>query len=160
VHIGYLSDRPELIDALALGLLDEYREILPEETLETRRAKLRAHLNREALPIAWVAHDGDEAIGTAALRVCDLEGYERLTPWLGGVYVFPRHRRRGIGSALCAAVEEKARAMGFGRLYLFTLDQQRLYARLGWASFEWAHWRGRESDVMVKRLGLEAKAKA
>ena len=66
-------------------------------------------MNRDQLPIAWVAHANGQLLGTAALRVHDLEGREDLTPWLGGVFVGSQFRRRGIGAALCATVEEAAR---------------------------------------------------
>lgn len=54
-------------------------------------------MNRDALPIAWIAHANGQLLGTAALRVHDLEGREDLTPWLGGVFVGTHFRRQGIG---------------------------------------------------------------
>ena len=68
----------------------------------------------------------------AALRVHELEGREDLTPWLGGVIVGSHFRRQGIGAALCATVEDEARSRGIQTLYLFTLDKQAWYSRLGW----------------------------
>ena len=65
-------------------------------------------MNRDELPIAWVAHANGQLFGTAALRVHDLEGREDLTPWLGGVFVGSHFRRRGIGAALCATVKDEA----------------------------------------------------
>ena len=102
---------------------------------------------------AWVAHEGGQALGTAALRATDLPGREDLTPWLGGVYVARQFRGRGVAAALCRTVESRAAALGFQKLYLFTLDQQRLYEHLGWRAFEPATWQGRAADVMVKDLG-------
>ena len=115
--------------------------------------RFRAHMNRDVLPIAWLAHDGDRAAGTASLRASDLPGREDLTPWLGGVYVAPAFRGRGIASALCRTVEQRARELGFNRLYLFTLDKRALYEHLGWHTIERAAWRGHDADLMVKWLG-------
>jgi len=86
-----------------------------------------------------------------ALPEHDLPGHEQLTPWLGGMFVRPQHRRRGVGTALCRALEEKAWLMGFPVLYLFTLDQQRLYARLGWQHLQSSIWLGHPVDIMLKR---------
>jgi GNAT superfamily N-acetyltransferase len=72
-----------------------------------------AQMNRDQLPIAWVAHANGQLIGTAALRVHDPEGREDLTPWLGGVFVASQCRHRGIGAALCATVEDAARTRGY-----------------------------------------------
>jgi GNAT superfamily N-acetyltransferase len=108
MHISYLTDHPEFILPLAQGRLEHFRDHLPDYTLETHVSKLQAHMNRDTLPIAWVAHSDTQVFGTAALRPYDLEGREDLTPWLGGVYVLPPFRRRGIGTALCRTVERKA----------------------------------------------------
>jgi predicted N-acetyltransferase YhbS len=153
VEISYLADRPEFAPRLAAGLLEQWHKITPGLTLADRIEKLEAHLNRKELPIAWVAHAEGQPVGTAALRVHDLEGREDLTPWLGGVWVVPAHRNKGLGSALCAVVEEKTRAMGYNELFLFTLDRQTWYAALGWSSGEPAHWRGYRGTIMRKRLG-------
>jgi N-acetylglutamate synthase-like GNAT family acetyltransferase len=124
--------------------------MLADETVERRVEKLKGHLNRGALPIAWVAHEDGKVLGTAALRAHDLEGREDLTPWLAGVFVRPDYRRRGVASALCLAVEEGAWSLGFETLYLFTLDRHSLYARLGWRRLGSAVWRGHPSEIMVK----------
>lgn len=150
MRIDYLADQPQFIDALVPAFLDHYRAILPEDTLHTRISKFRAHLNRDALPIAWVAHADGLALGTAALRIHDLPGREDLTPWLGGVFTLPEHRRRGVGNALCAVVERKAGAIGVSMLYLFTLDQQPWYLRKGWRMLERCTWRDLPGDIMCK----------
>ena len=152
MQISYLADRPELASGLIPGLLEHWRPIVPEQTWASRQQVFQSHMNRDALPIAWVAHDGDHVLGTAALRVRDLDGRDELTPWLGGVFVLRPFRRRGIAAALCAVVEAKARALGFARLHLFRPDQERLYARLGWRPLERLSWRGFESVLMIKDL--------
>ena len=105
------------------------------------------------VPLALVAHSGSQVLGTAALRADDLPGREDLTPWLGGMYVAPQFRGRGIGAALCAAAERKAAALfETPMLYLFTLDRQAWYGRLGWSLFEPCSWCGRRGDIMVKKM--------
>ena len=109
VRISYLIEHPEYIPQLAEWLFEQWDTILGEKTPEARIEKLKAHMNRDELPIAWVAHANGQLFGTAALRVHDLEGREDLTPWLGGVFVGSHFRRQGIGAALCATVEDEAR---------------------------------------------------
>src|SRR5712691_7040643 len=87
VRISYLIDHPEYVPQLAQWLFEQWDSILGEETPEARIKKLKTHMNRDKLPIAWVAHANGQLLGTAALRVHDLEGREDLTPWLGGVFV-------------------------------------------------------------------------
>jgi N-acetylglutamate synthase-like GNAT family acetyltransferase len=109
-------------------------------------------MNRDKLPIAWVAHANGQLLGTAALRVHDLEGREDLTPWLGGVFVGSPFRGQGIGAALCATVEDEARSRGIHTLYLFTLDKQAWYSRQGWTILGPCVWQQRPGEIMCKQL--------
>lgn len=148
--IDYLANHDEFVPTLAKETLDHYRNVLPEETIESRSAKLRTHMNENTLPLALVAYANGEVLGMAALREHDLEGHEHLTPWLAGVFVRSKYRCRGIGSVLCLRMEEKAWLMGYSVLYLFTVDQQQLYTGLGWQQLGNGSWRGIPVDIMKK----------
>jgi len=154
MQISYLADQPQLAAQLIPGLLDHWRYVFPDHTAADRAAKFRAHQNYETLPIAWIAHENDVALGTAALRVHDLEGREDLGPWLGGVFVQPQYRGRGIATALCGMVEAKAAAMGITRLYLFTHGEEALYERMGWVRLEPVVWHGHQCTIMTKVLDV------
>jgi len=151
-QISCLADYPQHIPQLTRWMFEEWDVMLGEKTPEARIKKLNAHLNRDQLPIAWVAHVEGQLLGSAALRVHDLEGREDLTPWLGGVFVGPQFRRRGVGAALCATVENAARSRGVQTLYLFTLDKQAWYSQQGWTVFAPCVWHERPGDIMSKRL--------
>src|SRR6476646_11149805 len=120
VRISYLVEHPEYIPQVAQWLFEQWGSILGEKTPEARIKKLNAHMNRDQLPIAWVAHANGQLLGTAALRVHDLEGREDLTPWLGGVFVGSHFLRQVIVAPLWAAVGEETRSRGFRTLSLFT----------------------------------------
>jgi GNAT superfamily N-acetyltransferase len=152
VRISYLIEHPECIPQLAQWLFEQWGSILGEKTHDARIKKLNAHMNRDQLPIAWIAHANGQLLGTAALRVHDLEGREDLTPWLGGVFVGSQFRRRGIGAALCATVEEAARTRGIQSLYLFTLDKQAWYSRQSWTILAPCIWHEQHGHIMSKRL--------
>jgi len=76
MHISYVADHPECIDTLVSWSLEQWRFVLPEEPPPT--AKFQVHLNRDVLPIAWIARSEGEVFGMAALRAYHLEGRERL----------------------------------------------------------------------------------
>lgn len=152
MEIGYLADHPGFIPELAERLVAHWHLVVPELTFEARVRKLSAHLNRDMLPIAWVAFDAPLLYGTASLRTHDLEGREDLTPWLGGVFVIAEHRGKGIGAALCRVVEAKAHSIGFRDLYLFSTDKQSWYRSMGWEHFEAITWRGHPGAIMRRRL--------
>lgn len=97
--ISFLLDYPEYVPALVEGLIATWREPDTAENRGRRTARLNAHMNREHLPVALVAHDGTRPLGAVALREQDLEGWNHVGPWLGGLFVFPEARGRGrIGS--------------------------------------------------------------
>lgn len=149
MQIGFLLDHPEFVTALALPIWEYWREALPEDTsVDHRIAKLQRHMQKSQLPMALVAYNNTEVIGTAALRLHDLEDRTDLSPWLGGVFVMPAHRGKGAASVLCQAVKRHAAGLGISSLYLFTQDQQRLYARLGWKYFEETTWRRNRGNIM------------
>lgn len=152
-EIGFLADHPEFIPTLAQALHRHWAYVLKTETIDDRLEKLNSHLNREKLPIAWVAFSGGKVLGTAALRIKDLDGHDQLSPWLAGVYVGARNRDRGIGKALCRFVEVKAFEMGHTRLYLFTLDKVDWYRVQGWVPKENITWHGHPGVVMEKTIG-------
>ena len=151
VQISYLIDHPEYLPQLAEWQFAEWDSILGQG-FDSRITKLKTHLNRDKLPIAWVAHANGQLLGSAALRVHDLEEREDLSPWLGGVIVGVDFRRQGIGAALCAKVEEAARSREVEKLYLFTHDKQAWYSRLGWTLLEPCVWHGLAMDIMCKQL--------
>ena len=151
--ISLLADRPEFIETLAPWVAQQWSPLLPQLTAESCAAKFHTHLNSNALPIAWVAHEGTHVLGTASLRIHDLPGREDLTPWLGGVYVGAEFRNQGVGTALCTVAEQQAKSrFGIATLYLFTLDRQGWYRKRGWRLFEPCTWCGRPGDIMVKEL--------
>ena len=152
VQIDLLANRPEDIDVLVGPMFEYWQRVATDDTIEGRRERLRSHLNRTSLPMAWVAHDRGIVLGTAALRITDLPGHDHLTPWVSGVFVLPEYRRRGVGAALCRHVEASALQMGHKKLYLFTLDQQSLYERLGWRYLDKGTWMGLSADVMTKSV--------
>lgn len=153
MEISYLADHPEFIDILAPWVFAHWQPLIGEVSPAERVAKFKKHLNKDVLPMAFVAHAGNEVYGTASLRVHDLPGREDLTPWLGGVFVGVPFRGKGIGAQLCAVVEEKAKSMFPGQLlYLFTLDKQLWYQDMGWSFREPCDWCGREGTIMTKRL--------
>src|SRR6266498_3220086 len=92
VQIKYLIDHPEYIPQLAEWLFKQWGSTLGERTPEDRIKKLKTHMNRDKLPIAWVAHANGQLLGTVGLRVHVFEGREDLTPWLGCVFDDPASR--------------------------------------------------------------------
>jgi len=52
--------------------------------------------------VALVAVVSGQAVGTVTLKSDDWRPREDLSPWLGGLFVLPEHRGRGIAGRLVA----------------------------------------------------------
>lgn len=153
IRIEYLADHPECIPVLAAWFYEQWSWFLPpESSAETIVIKFRTHINRDVPPIALVALDGDELVGTASLRVHDMDILTNLSPWLGGVYVAQNHRQKGTGRRLVSAVEQKALELGYRSMYLFTFDQAPMYSRLGWEVLQQLEYHRHPVVVMYKSL--------
>jgi N-acetylglutamate synthase-like GNAT family acetyltransferase len=155
-EIAYLADFPGDVDAIASWLHAEWGWFTPGSTLEDRREKLARHLNRDVLPLAIVARQNGRPVGTAALRVNDMDSRPNLTPWLASVYVRPSCRGRGLGTELITRIEREALRLGFDRLYLVTFDGAAFYAARGWTIHERTSYRTEPVVVMQMRLPNDA----
>jgi ribosomal protein S18 acetylase RimI-like enzyme len=126
------DDIPAII-AVTRAAFEEYASWLnppssvPSETPEKVRAKLAS--GRSVLALA-----GDRLVGS--VYYSPEEGYV----YLGRLAVLPEYRGQGIGTALVAEVERRARALGRPRVRLgvrVALPQIRaLYDRLGYQVYE------------------------
>ncbi|CAN7610340.1 GNAT family N-acetyltransferase [Mesorhizobium sp. LjNodule214] len=109
---------------------------------------------RDSFEAAFVARDGDAAVGTCLLVRNELEPAHDLTPWLAGLVVDAGHRGRGIGTALVGAVETRAKSLGVDMLYLYTWEARDFYARLGWMAVETFEQDGGTMLLMSRKLSL------
>jgi GNAT superfamily N-acetyltransferase len=105
-----------------------------------------------AAPLTLVAEAAGRPLGTATLDTEDLPSRPDLSPWLASVLVRPEARRRGIATALVAAVEHRAKHLGHRELWLYTTDQAGFYAARGWLAAGEAQNRGVRVALMRRIL--------
>jgi N-acetylglutamate synthase-like GNAT family acetyltransferase len=153
IQLSYLADHPAFVEEVAPWLHAEWGWFTPGSTLDGRLTKLRQHLNRDALPLAIVAHANGVPLGTAALRTQDMDTRSELTPWLASVYVTPSARQQGIGTRLVARIEAEAQRLGFRIVHLLTFDKPTYYAKRGWFELERTTYRDEPVVVMWKPVG-------
>jgi predicted N-acetyltransferase YhbS len=152
LKIEYLADRPEYVSTLAAWHRREWGHFRPDESVETRAAKLQTWSGRRQIPTVLVASAEDTLLGSAMLVAHDMETRLQWSPWLAGVVVAPEHRRRGIGAALTEHAAREARSLGFPTLYLYTFSTEQYYARLGWQFIERDSYLGAAVTIMSFNL--------
>lgn len=78
----------------------------------------------------YVARVGDERIGIGGLETRGTDGLLR------SVVIEDAHRGEGLGSALCDALEARAKSAGIERLYLLTTTATEFFAERGYVERE------------------------
>jgi GNAT superfamily N-acetyltransferase len=153
LEIAYLADHPEFVPLLAAWFYDEWGGGWPSATLEGFIKRLEGRLNRDQPPITYLGFYDQEPVGTAALKIREMETHPQFEYWLGSVYVREDYRRQGIASALIQAVIDQSRVLGIDRLYLYTRQKEPLYAKFGWKVIETPKHRGKVVSIMERCEG-------
>lgn len=101
----------------------------------------------------YIAMRDGEVVGAIALvDFDDIEEFRELKPWVAAFVVDPALRKEGIGSAMLAAVENKARSFGIPELYLWTEDKKQFYLNRGYQLISHRDYPEISIDVMKKIL--------
>ncbi len=154
MNFELLADREDAILTIARWYFGEWGHFGEGTSIEQFRDNLGKALHRDRVPLVVLAVECDAVIGVAELKFREMDIYPEKEHWLGGVFVPPQHRGRGIASRVAGRVPEIAESFGIAKLHLQTerLDGG-LYARLGWRALEPVHYKGREVLVMERQLG-------
>jgi len=155
VDVRYLADHQDAVSIIATWIYDEWSYLYPEMTLQDVASFLRERMNKEKLPLTFVALEAGEPVGTVSLKMHDMETRSDLSHWLTSLYVVKPWRRRRIGSRLVEAAEKKAAELGVCKLVLFTTDATlpgQFYSKLGWIVKEKAIYHAYPVIIMEKGL--------
>ncbi|MGQ5717675.1 GNAT family N-acetyltransferase [Pseudochrobactrum asaccharolyticum] len=134
--ISDLKARPEFLGDAADRVWNAWWRQDGHE-LDFIKGLFEENLTAETTPVALIAHDGAEFLGTASLINSDMEARPQYTPWVAALWVDEKQRSFGIGSALIKAAIEKAREQGFAEVYLCAeADKHDYYAARDWVLIE------------------------
>lgn len=154
MDIAHLADRRDVIPILAQWFYQEWAYLHPDRTLEDVERLIGERTNTTKIPVALVAFEGGELLGTVCLKVHDMDTRLDLTPWLAGLYVATAWRRKGVGTALVSAIEKKAHELQVEKLYLYTPESEGFYSRLGWHINKRTEYHGYPVTIMEKNIIL------
>ncbi len=136
ITISDLRERPEFFDTVADRIWRAWWE-RHGITLDAIKARLHRNLDAAPLPLALVAHRGDEFVGTTSLIVSDMDERQQYTPWVAAVWTEPAFRGMGVAPDMIERAVSEGFAMGHPRLYLCSLVARlEYYKRLGWEPIE------------------------
>lgn len=133
ISIVDLTDAPHLAPTLERWFIAEWAPWYGQGGGGDAAADLAECCGRNSLPTCFVALNvAGEALGTIALKSQSLGDDKAPGPWLAAFLVAPAERRKGVGSALVAVLEEEARRLGFKTIYTSTDAAEGLLTRREW----------------------------
>ncbi|MBN9231856.1 MAG: GNAT family N-acetyltransferase [Legionella sp.] len=133
IKIDFLKNNPHAIPALANIWYEVLGKIwMPEIGIEEIESLSYKELNQN-MPLTYIALYGEIPVGLCTL---ELNGGIRpdLKPWIGDLVIDPKYQKQGIGKKLLDIAIQKAKELGFEKVYLFTFDPEipGYYQRFGW----------------------------
>ena len=153
ITIACLKYHSDCIPVLAKIWHDVLGKIwMPEIGLEEIEFLYYEELKQD-MPLTYIALDGEIPVGSCTL---ELNGGIRpdLGPWIGDLVVDPRYQKQGVGKMLVDVTVEKAKSLGYEKLYLFALDPTipKYYERLGWKKIGMDEFKSHPVTVMQSVL--------
>lgn len=130
LRIGHLFETPELTPVVANWIYNQFWTDIEGVTAQSLAERFQESVNDQNVPLALIAFQDNEPVGTVSLIESDDDERTHLTPWLAALYVKPEFRSQGVGAYLVRELLEKARRLKIEKLYLGT-ERPDFYLRLG-----------------------------
>lgn len=128
INIAPLYTAPQHADQVIDWLWQAFGDGLSREFFASVVDHSQTH---GALPLTFIATEGDCLLGTVGLWRCDLITRQDLFPWLAALYVDESARGKGLAGLLQQHVQAYAAEAGHRDLHLWSACRD-FYERYGW----------------------------
>ena len=153
--VASLAEHPHHWQTAAEWSFEAWKHDFPSDTVQTYldQYALAASESEELLEVFAAIDSQDDLLGVATLVDDDeLPDATEPGPWLAAVFVTPDARKLGVGSALVEHVVNRARELGYSKIYLYTEHQELWYASKGWSKIRDIIFLGLHHTVMQLEL--------
>jgi N-acetylglutamate synthase-like GNAT family acetyltransferase len=150
-----LAEHPHHWQTAAEWSFEAWKHDFPSDTVQTYldQYALAASESEELLEVFAATDSHGNLLGVATLVDDDeLPDAPEPGPWLAAVFVTPSAREFGVGSALVEHVVNRARELGYPKIYLYTEHQELWYASKGWTKIRDIVFLGLHHTVMQLEL--------
>ena len=139
-RIEYLADYPEHVQACAAWTFGRWGVQKKDGSLERALKTFQDGAQKDALPLTLIALNEKNEMPVAMISLWEKDGTiwtdDVITPWIACVYTHYRYRGRGLAGALLKRMEEEAKKIGFGQIYLQSGSAAGLYLENGYEAVE------------------------
>ena len=153
--VASLTEHPHHWQTAAKWSFEAWKHDFPSDTVQTYldQYALASTKSEELLEVFAAIDSQDDLLGVATLVDDDeLPDAPEPGPWLAAVFVTPEARKLGVGSALVEHVVNRARELGYPKIYLYTEHQELWYASKGWSKIRDIIFLGLHHTVMQLEL--------
>lgn len=125
------TNAEEILSVINISNREAYKHIIPKGHFREPVLSLEELLKDFERMTFYVFKSEGRIVGVAGLQI-----ESKKTGRAHWIYILPEHQRRGIGTALVAHLERKAKEIGLKRLRLLTIEKANwavnFYKRLGY----------------------------
>ena len=153
--VASLAEYPHHWQLSAQWSFVAWRHEFPSDTVQTYldQYALAASEPEKLIEVFAAIDSHDKLLGVATLVDDDeLPDAPEPGPWLAAVFVTPDARKFGVGSALVEHVVNRARELGYPKIYLYTEQQENWYASKSWTKIRDIVFLGLHHTVMQLEL--------
>ena len=153
--VASLAEYPHHWQLAAQWSFVAWRHEFPSDTVQTYldQYALAASESEKLIEVFTAIDSQDNLLGVATLVDDDeLPDAPEPGPWLAAVFVTPDARKFGVGSALVEHVVNRARELGYPKIYLYTEHQENWYASKSWTKIRDIVFLGLHHTVMQLEL--------
>ncbi len=150
-----LVEHPHHWQLAAQWSFEAWMHEFPSDTVQTYldQYSLAASEPEELIEVFAAIDSQDNLLGVATLVDDDeLPDAPEPGPWLAAVFVKPEARNLQIGSELVTNVVDRARELGYQKIYLYTEHAEDWYRKKGWIKIRDIVFLGLHHTVMQLEL--------
>lgn len=162
ITISPIENEPKLLESLgSLWYEGMGKNHYPDfSTIKERYIQfLASHVGTDTFPLMLVAFLEKQPIGMCALRISAMprkdacpwsDKHPKATPWLAGLVVAEKFRKRGVGTALIDQCLAQSKRMGHTTVYLLPEDKEveAIYYKKKWCKIAETTSDGKETAVL------------
>ncbi len=152
--IELLADHPEAAHTLADWFIAQWPKYYANDTHDSVVQQLSQDINRDRIPIRLVAFEDRQLAGCIVLRQFVVSSDPAYSPGLGGLYVHPPYRQRGIATQLVRAGMQLAADLGYAEIYATTSTARGILERLSWQLIKNITQHGEELGLYYYSTGI------
>lgn len=123
----------EELDRIINKHYTHWKQFNPALDLEETINKFKNQFTKEeGLPISFACYNNNTLVGFCTLQKNNLKKYLEICSWICSVMIFEEYRYQGYGTKMLQEIANKAKELGYNKVYLWTDQAPEFYKKIGY----------------------------